>query len=46
MRIALNGCGRIGKNIIRILTATQREHELIAINIGPHADPHMIAYTL
>jgi glyceraldehyde 3-phosphate dehydrogenase len=46
MRIALNGCGRIGKNIIRALIHAQREHELVAINLGPKADPNLIAYTL
>jgi glyceraldehyde-3-phosphate dehydrogenase type I len=46
MRIALNGCGRIGKNIVRSLINMQREQELIAINLGPKADPSMIAYTL
>lgn len=44
-RLALNGCGRIGKNIIRVLLEQQREHELIAINLGP-ADPNMIAYSI
>lgn len=46
MRIALNGCGRIGKNVIRALIHAQREQELVAINLGPKSDPEMIAYTL
>lgn len=45
MRIALNGCGRIGKNFIRALLHAGRERELVAINIGSK-DPRMIAYTL
>lgn len=45
MRIAINGCGRIGKNIIRVLLHENREKELVAINLGP-ADPSMLAYTL
>jgi glyceraldehyde 3-phosphate dehydrogenase len=45
VRLALNGCGRIGKNIIRALLDQKRERELIAINLGP-TETSMIAYTI
>jgi glyceraldehyde 3-phosphate dehydrogenase len=43
MRIAINGLGRIGKNLMRMITEVTAEHSpftLAAINLGPgkHAD--------
>ena len=46
--IALNGCGRIGKMILRILCADETLSQQItikALNIGP-ADPEALAYLI
>ena len=42
-RVAINGCGRIGRNIIRIMTQSKRDDfELIAINDPANLD--LLAY--
>jgi glyceraldehyde 3-phosphate dehydrogenase len=48
MRIAVNGCGRIGKTFIRALLQDKKAQEkitLVAINVGP-GDREAIAYSL
>ncbi len=48
IRVALNGCGRIGKNFIRTVLADPEARTkigIVAINVGPES-PEALAYSL
>jgi len=46
IRAAINGFGRIGKNLLRICMEQQRGIEIVAINStsGPHKHAHLFKY--
>ncbi len=46
MRLAINGFGRIGRNVFRVLHQTQREVEVVSINdiTSPETLAHLLKY--
>lgn len=46
VRVAINGFGRIGRNVLRALYETQREQQIQVVAINELADPEGIAHLL
>ena len=46
LRIAINGFGRIGRNVVRALYETGRNHNIQVVAINELADPKGIAHLL